>query len=516
MLASGDFITPHLNGVAYLEKPPLFYWGNALCLWLFGESEFSARFFATFVAVAGIVLTYWMGTVLVGWRTGMLSALTLSSSLYYYILGRLNAPDTSLAVFLIVAIFPAYLYLTHRRENKGYLYLSYAGAGLAFLTKGMVGIVFPPAILLITLLLTRRQWDFRRAFSFWGVCLFLAMVLPWLFAVQKKNPDFLWFFFIHEHFLRYTTGTHGQSEPFWYFVPILIGGFIPWIMLLPRMVFSLRGKIQHFISQEVLIFLLSWALFVLIFFSLSHSKLATYISPIFPPLAVLFGRGLDLWMGRENEAGICRLPLAFSAMVVVGVVILDLLAEPVHAVQFFFTLLPKISVPNFEWIESLTLPLIVLSLWGSVPLFLRRLGAKRVILLYFLLFSIFLTLLQRPAALFLGSHKSVKELSQVISASAQPGDIVAQYGEYMQGIPFYTKRRTILVERMGELRFGAERAKDRDQYFLKHPEFLHLWRSKERVFCVFKHDRMPFIRNQFPDFQLLCCSEAGILIVNRL
>jgi len=125
-------------------------------------------------------------------------------------------------------------------------------------------------------------------------------------------------------------------------------------------------------------------------------------------------------------------------------------------------------------------------------------------------------LLQQPAALFFGSYKSVKGLSQVISASAQPEDIVAQYGEYMQGIPFYTKRRTILVERMGELRFGAERAKDRGQYFLKNPEFQRLWRSKERVFCVFKHDRMPFIRNQFPDFQLLYWSEAGILIVNRL
>jgi 4-amino-4-deoxy-L-arabinose transferase-like glycosyltransferase len=516
MLATGDLITPHLNGVVYLEKPPLFYWGNALFMRLFGESDFSARLFTTLVAVIGIVLTYWMGTVLAGRRTGQLSALVLSSSLYYYIVGRLNVPDISLAVFLIIATFPAYLYLSKIRENKGYLYLSYAGAGLAFLTKGLVGVVFPVAILFITLLLTRRQCDFRRAFSFRGLSLFLALVLPWLAAVQKKNPDFLWFFFVHEHFLRYTTPIHGRSEPFWYFVPILAGGFIPWIMLLPRMVTSLRQKIQHFLSREVLVFLLTWALFVLVFFSLSHSKLATYISPIFPPLAILFGRGLDLWMERDNEAGVSRLPFAFAALLAGAAILLDFLAQPASAVQSPFPFLSEISLQQEKWIHYAFPSLAILLLWGAVPLFLRRLGVKKVILLYFLFFSIFLSLLQRPAALFLGSYKSVKELSQVISASAQPGDIVAQYGEYMQGIPFYTKRRTILVERMGELRFGAERAKDRDQYFLKDAEFLRLWRSKERVFCVFEHDQMPFIQNRFPDHQLLHWSEAGILIVNRL
>jgi 4-amino-4-deoxy-L-arabinose transferase-like glycosyltransferase len=516
MLASGDFVTPHLNGVVYLEKPPLFYWGNALCFWLFGESEFSARFFTTAISVAGIFLTYWIGAVLIGWRTGLLSAVILSSSVYYYIVGRLNTPDMTLGVFLMVAIFPAYLYLTGKRENKGYLYLSYVGAGLAFLTKGLVGVVFPPAVLLLTLLLTRRHRELGHGFSIWGISLFMAVVLPWLYLVQKKNPDFLWFFFVHEHFLRYTTTTHGQSEPFWFFVPILVGGFIPWITFLPRMVFSLRGKAQGFLSQEALTFLLSWTLFILIFFSLSHSKLATYVCPIFPPLAVLFGRGLDLWIERDNGPKGCCLPFAFSAILVGAVVMLDLLAQPADAIQPSLSFIPQIPIQVSAWIPALVLPLTILLLWGITPLFLRGLGAVKVILLCFILFSVFLISLHRPAAHFLGSYKSAKELSKVISASAQPGDVVAQYGEYMQGISFYTKRRTLLVERLGELRFGAERAADRTEYFLRDTAFMRLWKSRERVFCVFEHDQMPFIRNNFLDLQLLHCSSAGILIVNRL
>ncbi len=501
MLVTGDFVTPHLNGVAYLEKPPLFYWGNAISMRVFGENEFGARFFTTAVSVAGILLTYWMGAELGGWRTGLFSAIVLSTSLYYYIIGRLNTLDMTLALALLLAVFPAYLYLSGRRESRWHLHLSYAAAAFAFLDKGLVGAVFPAAILLCWLVFSRRHREVPRAISLPGLALFLAIALPWIVLVQRKNPDFLRFFFVHEQFLRYTTKIHQHVEPFWFFLPIVLGGFVPWIAFLRRVFLAVRGAGAKFLPREEMTFLLSWVLFIFLFFSFSGSKLPTYVTPIFPPLAVLFGRGMDMWAEREDGAVRCRSPLALAALIAAGILWLPSMSRhPVDA---------------SAWTRAAALPVLLILLWGAIPLFLRRLGTERVVLLSFLILALFLTSLNRPVGAYLGSYKSAKGMAEILSGLLRPGDVVAQYGLYKQGLPFYTKRRWVLVEEVGELSFGAARAGDRADFFLSASEFRRLWESGARVFCVFKRDAMPFIREKFPRHRLLYRSDAGILIVNR-
>ncbi len=501
MIASGDYVTPHLNGVVYLEKPPLFYWGNALSLRVFGESEFSARFFTAAVSVVGILLTYWMGAAVSGWRTGLYAAIVLSTSLYYYIVGRLNTLDMTLAVTLLLAIFPAYLYLSGRRGSRGWLYLSYGAAGLAFLTKGLVGAVFPAAIIAVWLVFSRRHRDVAKAVSLVGVLVFLAVALPWIVLVQRKNPDFLWFFFVHEQFLRYTTKIHGRYEPFWFFVPIVVGGFIPWIAFLRRIVSAVRASAEEFLPAEAIAFFLSWILFVFLFFSFSDSKLATYMTPIGPPLAVLIGRGVEMWTDREDGSTRCYAPLALAVALVAAMVALPDAGR--HHLQ------------GREWIALTALPAALILAWGALPLFLRRLGAERVVLVSFLLLGLFLTSVNRPAGLYLANYKSAKNLSAALTASLRPDDVVVQYRTYKQGVVWYTGRRSVLVDEVGELAFGAERARDRARFFIGEPEFERLWRSSARVFAVFKRDAMPYIREKFPDGQLLYRTDEGILIVNR-
>ncbi len=502
MLASGDFVTPRLNGVVYLEKPPLYYWGTAASLRLFGQTEFGARWFPAAASVAGVLLTYWMGATLAGWRTGLYSAIVLSTSLYYYVIGRLHTPDMTLAVLLALSIFPGYLALSGRSRSRSPLVLSYGAAGLAFLTKGLVGIVFPLAVLLLWLVFSRRAREVAKVFSLTGVGLFLAVVLPWIVLVQRENPDFLWFFFVHEHVLRYATKIHRHDEPFWYFLPLLLAGFVPWIAFLRRVAVSVRGAGGGFLPREDLLFLVTWALFIVLFFSFSGSKLPTYIAPVFPPLAVLFGRGLVLWVEQEDGSVRCRFPLALA-----GTLAAVILAVPAFS---------RHGTDPATWAQVCALPVALILLWGAVPLFVRRLGTERVVLLSFLLLALFLTSLNRPMALFLGSYKSVKHLSGSLEGILRPEDVLAQYGTYRQGLVFYTKRRTILVEETGELAFGAERAKDRADYFLSDREFQRLWDSPRRVFCLFKRDAMPLIREKFPGHRLLYRSDEGILIVNRL
>ncbi len=110
----------------------------------------------------------------------------------------------------------------------------------------------------------------------------------------------------------------------------------------------------------------------------------------------------------------------------------------------------------------------------------------------------------------------MKKLSSVLSASLREGDVVAQYQTYRQGLPFYTKRRCVLVNEVGELEFGADRAADRKAFFLDDAAFLALWNSPTRVFCVGRSDKLPLFREKFPGFRLLYRSDEGILIVNRL
>ncbi len=501
MIASGNYVTPHLNGVAYLEKPPLFYWGNALSFRLLGQSEFSARLFTAAVSAAGILLTYWMGAALSGWRTGLYAAIVLSTSLYHYVIGRLNTLDMTLAVTLLLAIFPAYLYLSERRASRGYLYLSYAAAGLAFLTKGLVGAVFPAAVIVVWLVFSRRHREIGRAISPAGILVFLAVALPWVVLAQRENPDFLWFFFVHEQFLRFTTTIHQRYEPFWFFLPIVVAGFVPWIALLRRIVLAVRASAEEFLSGDAVVFLLSWVLFIFLFFSFSKSKLPTYMTPIFPPLAVLFGRGLEIWADREDGSVRCRAPLALAALLAAAIVILPDAGR--HHLEMH------------EWAAVTAAPAILILLWGIVPLFVRRLGAERVVFLSFLLLALFLTSVNRPAALYLANYKSAKNLSAALTASLRPGDVIVQYRTYKQGVPWYTGRRTVLVDEVGVIAFGADRAKDRAQYFIGEEEFARLWKSETRVFAVFKRDALSFIRERFPEARLLYRTDEGILIVNR-
>ncbi len=290
---------------------------------------------------------------------------------------------------MIVAIFPAFLYLSGKRESRRYLFLSYAGAALAFLAKGLIGIVFPAAILLLWMMLSRRHREIGKAISLPGLALFLAIALPWVILVQRANPDFLWFFFVREHFLRFTTKIHHRYEPFWFFLPIVIGGSCSRGSRSRAGPFGPRGmRGRSYLPAEDRRFLFCWVLFVFLFFSFSNSKLVTYVTPLFPPLAVLFGRALDLWVDREDGSVRCRTPLALAAILAAGIVLFPPFTR--HAIE-----------PS-RWVPLCALPAALILAWGAMPLFIRRLSAERVVYLSFLLLALFLTSLNRPAAEYLG------------------------------------------------------------------------------------------------------------------
>lgn len=283
MVAAGDWITPRLNGFKYFEKPPLQYWATAAFFSVFGEKDWVARLWTALTGLGGIALVFLSGKRLFGPQAGTLGALVLAGCPLYVLLMQINTLDMALTFFLSAAVFAFAL---------GRYYVFWAACALAVLSKGLIGIVLPGGAVGLYILLT-GQWSLlgrMRIFS--GGLLFLALAAPWFVAVSAANPEFAHFFFIQEHFQRFTTKMHGRYQPVWYFVPILAFGISPW--LLPFVV-SLKdyfGRNSQGKSLDPALFLALWIGVVFVFFSISDSKLPSYVLPVFPALALLVGRTL--------------------------------------------------------------------------------------------------------------------------------------------------------------------------------------------------------------------------------
>ena len=306
MVASGDWLTPRLNGFKYFEKPPLQYWATAAFFEAFGERDWAARLWTALTALAGIALAYAFANRVYGAPAGLLAAAILVASPLYVLLGQINTLDMGVSFFLSAAIFAFAL---------GRMVWFWIACALAVLSKGLIGIVLPAGAIGVYIL---ARWDWallKRMKLFSGGLLFLAIAAPWFIAVSLANTEFFHFFFIQEHFQRFTTRIHGRYQPMWYFLPILAAGIAPWLLLLvPALRRSLPTKRDG--QFDTPLFLAIWALLVFAFFSVSSSKLPSYILPIFPPLAVLAGG----WLAAERprrllalQAGIVALAAALGA-----------------------------------------------------------------------------------------------------------------------------------------------------------------------------------------------------------
>ncbi|HEY5896461.1 MAG TPA: glycosyltransferase family 39 protein [Burkholderiales bacterium] len=279
MVASADWITPRLNGFKYFEKPPLQYWATAALFSVLGEKDWVARLWTALIGFAGIGMALYAGNRLFGPPVGAYAAAVLAGSPLYAILGQVNTLDMGVSFFLSAALFAFAM---------GHMLVFWAACALAVLSKGLIGIVLPLATVVLYGLLKRDWAIVRRMRPVAGPLVFLLISAPWFIAVSMANPEFAHFFFIQEHFQRFTTEMHHRVHPAWYFVPVLAAGIGPWLVPLGRAAVRVFGQRSE---AELLLWL--WALVVFAFFSVSSSKLPPYILPIFPALAVLAARSID-------------------------------------------------------------------------------------------------------------------------------------------------------------------------------------------------------------------------------
>jgi 4-amino-4-deoxy-L-arabinose transferase-like glycosyltransferase len=483
MLASGDFVLPRLNGVLYFEKPPLYYWLNAAALSVFGVSEFASRFWSATLALLGLLPVYFLGKRAGSPRAGALAAAILGTSPLYLALSHLTIIDMTLSVFFTLTLACFYLASTEERPGlrRALFYGMFAAAALTVLSKGLIGIVLPGGIVFLYLLLGRR-WDvLKRVPWLTGVPLFLLIAAPWHVLAAMRNPDFLWFYFVREHFLRYLTTVHARVEPWWFFLPIVLWALLPVTAVLPASLWecvrpsAARTWILREASPELFCWL--WAGVTVLFFSVSHSKLIPYILPALPPLAVLASLQLDRLLKGDRPAAATRILLvvgsllsAFfgAAFVWAGagqVKALDpsgALSVPILAAGSACVLLGLASAA-FSWSAS----------WKrAVPAMILCAAAS-----FGCIWS---------AAPALAESRRVDSFAAFIQGHREPGDRIVSYRYYPQALPVYLGDSIGVAAFQGELEFGISKLseEERRERFPTAAEFAALWNSPARVWCV--------------------------------
>ena len=311
MVATGDFVTPRLNGVKYFEKPPLFYWCVAASVKLFGGEEWTLRAWPAMFAVAGVLMTYAAGLSLYGRTVGLAGAVVLATSLFYFALAHVLIIDMAVSVLIsgVLFAFITGVQAEPGRRRRTLFYALYVCAALATLAKGLIGFLLPGAVMFLWLLIFNEWRRLRPFYLPTGALIFLAIAAPWhvLAGLANHSPvkehDFTWFYFVREHWLRFTTDVDNRVEPFWWFAPIILAGLFPWIAFFVQSLrHNLQGGWAARAGNSVAWFCVVWAGFIFLFFSASHSKLVPYVLPVVPPLALLIGRYVALGWEVPAEA----------------------------------------------------------------------------------------------------------------------------------------------------------------------------------------------------------------------
>jgi 4-amino-4-deoxy-L-arabinose transferase-like glycosyltransferase len=321
MMESGDWITPRLYGSPWFEKPPLYYWGAALSFKLFGVSETSARLPSAIAALLATLAVAWLAWQVYGSATARWLLLLLPSSVGMIGFSHSAATDMPFGAMLTCAMVPAGVLLGlipvggEGREasdrdlasglSKSATLIAAALFGLflgyAMLAKGPAAIILCGGAVLGWGAWTKRWKDTLRLLHPVAIAVFCIVALPWYVLCTVRNPDFLRVFILEHNFKRFLTPEFQHIQPFWYYIGIVLIALLPWT---PALLWTIVTGIRSLISGErlspVSCFLLSWAAFCLVFFTISRSKLPGYILPAIPAIGLLLARAITKFGPRRR------------------------------------------------------------------------------------------------------------------------------------------------------------------------------------------------------------------------
>ena len=452
MVESGDWITPTYNGENRYDKPILFYWLMAVSYKVFGVNEFGARFPSALSGFLLCLTLFFFVRHSHDAERAFYAALPLALSLYFLVYSHAAVTDMALTLFIALALFSFFLSLESRESAGRYIYGLYVFSALAFLTKGLIGILFPFGIAVLYQMATEGVKGMKRVFSASGIFLFLVLSAPWYIAQLGINGnEFIQQFFIKHHFKRYTGVISGHKGPLYYYIPVLIVGLMPWVAFLPggiREALKDRTRLRvtgNWVPERnsslitrctsLDLFALTWFSFIFLFFSLSTTKLPNYILPAVPAAVILISSGMaarDKWRKYAN-AGIAVI------MVVIGVAFL--ISEK-YLVNF--------GISDTGWI----LPVGLAALAVALICLYATVTGKTLYGLISLMMVTFLLLLS-VKALPLANRQlqgALHKYSLYARESLDREEKIIVYGINHPSIVFYSDRRIVRVGNRDELK----------------------------------------------------------------
>ena len=300
MISSGDWVVPHLDGFRYFEKPVLGYWLNAASMVLFGQNAFAARFpSAMAVGISALFLFLMVRRFAGGYWMGILVTLVFLTCMEVFGVGVFSVLDSIFSMFVTAAFISFFFAYMEVRSSKktGLLALFGIFCGLAFLTKGFIAFAIP-VMVIVPFMIWEERWKELLRIPWVPVVAAVMISLPWSIMIHLREPDFWNYFFWEEHIRRFMSETAQHSNPFWYFIPVIIGGSLPWTALFPA---AISGLWKKLLKDPLIRFAICWFFFLFLFFSISKGKLATYILHCFPPLAIFITTGLKKYLEGEKK-----------------------------------------------------------------------------------------------------------------------------------------------------------------------------------------------------------------------
>lgn len=474
MLSDGDWIIPHLDGVAYVEKPPLQYWATAASLRLFGHGVFAARFYTALCALGTLIVVWVAARTLWNSATAWRASAVLCSLMLFVVLGQLLTLDMSLTFYMTVAM-AAFLLAQRPPQAKQapaaerrWMLLAWAATALGVLTKGLVAAAIPAAVLVLYSLYARDFSPWRRSHAAWGIPLFLAITVPWHWLAARRLTGFLQFFFVHEQLSRYLTPSADREEVWWFFAAVFALGSIPWTLSAVRVVLCGWRRRMPRGQFDPALFLWIWIVFVCVFFSLSDSKLIPYILPAMPAAALLIG---------ASPAQALRRDVAFGAVFTV------LAAVTLGAASLYGPRLLPASDRN-QYFSMLAGPLAqiaaLLAVSGIFVLFQGRRDLTRAAVFLGAGWCLAGLLLMRAAGAVAPVYSGIvlaRALGQI-----PPDAPIYSVGTYDQTLPFYWRRTLELVAYRSEFDFGLRH--DPNPEIPGVAQFVERWRRLPEAYAV--------------------------------
>lgn len=483
MVMSGDYITPRINGVVFLDKPILYYWLQASAIKLFGLNEFALRFWPALLGVLSCLFMYLAGHQLFNRRTGIISALILATTPLYY--GGAHYANLDLEVGSLISItllsFMVAIHTNGRLRTPAFI-TAYFFAGLACLTKGLIGAVFPALIGGLWIVLLNRWSLFKNMRLVTGILLFAAIVLPWYTLAQLANPQFFHYFFIDQQVSRFlTTAAYNCQNASWFYLPIIALGFFPWtVFVIQAIGQSLANIWKNRQSHSKELFLLLWVVVIFTFFSIPHSKTLGYILPIFPGLALLTGYYVNTqWQTKHKsfQLGVWMY-IGITLAIVMGYLALPL----VRMLGINNALMPYVTF---------TIALFFLS--SITIFFLRNAAPNKIITVLFVTAVLFLLGLNISSTAL--NQKSIKPLAVYLKQVMKPEDEIAIYYRYYQDLPIYLEKRITMVADWAatdipqndnwvrEMWYGMP-YQDTSNWLILENAFWQRWHSQKHMFVM--------------------------------